>query len=67
MKLPEPTIIVDMDWCENQVYDAVDLIKYGRAEYLRGLEDAAKAEPVQKLQLELLHAYGKHWSPVYAT
>jgi len=40
--LPEPTIIVDMDMMENQVYDSGDLAKYGRAEYLRAIENAAK-------------------------
>ena len=37
-ELPEPTIIVDMDMMENQVYDSGDLAKYGRAEYLRAIE-----------------------------
>ena len=40
MKLPEPTIIVDMDWCENQVYDAGDM---------RNMYEQGKAEQAAKL------------------
>ena len=37
--LPEPTILMDMDWMENAVYDTTDLIKYGNAEYNRAIAD----------------------------
>ena len=46
VEMPEPTIITDMDWCENEVYDIGDMQQYAAAaaaqERLR-IEDAAMA------------------------